>query len=151
MPPSAGKIIAWSTVWLALNEQMWVTMSLSPGATTAWGGGRSWIWNNETVNGRHHWYWFFSRASVYVLCPWSSTDAVAAHTLRRAALIGTMHVAEKEKKEKGHKDGRPAPSTVNPLNPYPTLSCAVWTDFIKLCSFNMKFHRMGVKGFTESW
>lgn len=59
LPPSAGKIIPCRTVWLLLNERMWVTMSLSPGATTAWCGGRSWIWNNETVNGLHHCYWFF--------------------------------------------------------------------------------------------
>ncbi len=95
MPPSAGKIIAWSTVWLALNEPMWVTMSFSLGATTARGGGRSWIWNNETVNGLHHWYWF-SWALVYVLCPWSSTNIVATH-IRQAALTGTMHVVKEER------------------------------------------------------
>lgn len=76
-PPSAGEIIARSSVWLALNEQMWVTMSFSPGAATAWGGGRSWIWNNETVNALHHRYWF---SQVYVLCPWYSSTTVAIHT-----------------------------------------------------------------------
>lgn len=80
-PPSAGKLIACSSVWLALNERMWVTMSFSPGAMTAggWGlgGGRSWIWNNETVNALHHNYWF---PQVYILCLWYSSTTVTVHT-----------------------------------------------------------------------
>lgn len=80
-PPSAGKLIACSSVWLALNERMWVTMSFSPGAMTVggWGvgGGRSWIWNNETVNALHHNYWF---PQVYILCPWFSSTTVTVHT-----------------------------------------------------------------------
>ena len=80
---SPGERMAGSTVWLALNERMWVTMSLSLGTTTAWGDARSWIWNNERVNGLHHHYWF-SFASHYALCPLSSPSLVAVFPLREA-------------------------------------------------------------------
>lgn len=75
-PPSAGELIACSSVWLALNERMWVTMRFSPGAATAWGGGRSWIWNNETVNALYWHYWF---SQAYILCPWYSSTTVTDH------------------------------------------------------------------------
>lgn len=81
VPPSTGKIIARSTAWLAPNEQMWVTMSFSLGAAAAWGSGRSWIWNNETVNGLHHCYWFLLPL-VCVLCWWPSDNTVATRTAR---------------------------------------------------------------------
>lgn len=113
VPPSAGKIIAWSTVWLALNEQMWATMSFSLGATTAWGGGRSWIWNNETVNGLHCCYWFYL-ALVYVLCPWSSTSFTATHPKKNTQMWTCRRCACIKRTDTGRRD--------DPFLPWWTLS-----------------------------
>lgn len=98
MPPSAGEIIPCRTVWLLLNEWMWVTMSLSPGATTAWCSGRSWIWNNKTVNGLHHCYWFFlSLAQCFMSA--IVHKYVAAARARNQAFQGVVHVDEVRQKE----------------------------------------------------
>ena len=127
--PSSGKIIAWSTVWLALNEQIWVTVNFSLEAATAWRCGRSWIWNNETVNGLNHRYWFFY-AAAYVLYPWSSTCFVASRT------YGELHLKTQwmsQEQNGKHLDDLFFPRWTLQAH----ISYRGLTDLIKLCSFYM--------------
>lgn len=100
--------------WHLMSKCEW-QWALAHGATTAWGGGRSWIWNNETVNGLHHCYWFSKPWSMFYVQEHPTTLQPFTHKAGSAYMLGTCI--------------RPTLCLMDPFSSYITFNQSDWTFY----------------------